>query len=73
MEFIWVLLGVTIGMAISIIMVLTLHVVGTLRVDQSDPSEPPYLFLELKKPISKFCRKAYVILEVKIKNYISQD
>ena len=65
--------GIVIGILFGIGIVFMRTSVGTLRVDQSDPNEAPYLFLELKKPISKFCRKAYVILEVKIKNYISQD
>lgn len=43
--------------------------VGILRVDNSDKSEPPYLFLELGN-IEDIYLKDYVQFEVKIEDYI---
>lgn len=48
-------------------------IVGILRVDRSDPSENPYLFLELKQDVNYISSKDYVILKVVDKNYISRD
>ena len=49
-------------------------VVGSLRVDQSDPDSGPYLFLELShKGADAIYKKRYVVLKVNIKNYISHE
>ena len=47
--------------------------IGTLRLDTSDPDEPPYMFLELRKNIGNIWNKKYVILDVNNKPYISQN
>lgn len=67
--------GVLIGYAIS---VLVNHLEsasnGTLRVDHSDPSEPPYFFLELSKDgQEKIFEKNYIVLRIVRKNFISHD
>lgn len=46
--------------------------VGNLRVDHSDPEEPPYLFLELVKDVGDISRKKYVLLRVNVKDFISR-
>ena len=46
--------------------------IGSLRVDQSYPDEPPYLFLELEKNVNDFSRKKYVLLRVNMRNLISR-
>lgn len=46
--------------------------IGTLRMDQSDPDEKPYLFLELSKETDFLKDKKRVTLDVNIENYISQ-
>ena len=66
------LIGVLLGMAIYAYAYKTIPV-GILRVDRSDPNDQPYMFLELKKPVSEFSKKKYVTLEVKNQNFISQD
>lgn len=66
------LLGVLIGTIIYAIAVKTASV-GTLRIDQSDPEDSPYLFLELEKGLHTFSSKKYVTMKVKRENYISQD
>ena len=45
--------------------------VGTLRVDQSDPNDNPYLFLELSEDPKKLPNQKCIILKVNIENYIS--
>lgn len=45
--------------------------IGTLRIDQSDPDEAPYLFLELSEDPMKLMSSTYVTLKVNAKNYIS--
>lgn len=52
--------------------VLSRRASGDLRVDTSDPDDGPYLFLELKEDVRNIMRKEYVILGVKVENYISQ-
>lgn len=71
MEIILILAGILIGVGLT---ALFKHrkPTGYLRVDDSDPSEKPYLFLELNESLESVTSKKYVVLEVKIKNYISQ-
>lgn len=51
---------------------LTENIVGTLRVDRSDP-DGPYLFLELSENINKVIDREYIALKVETKDYISRD
>lgn len=66
------LAGVLIGTIIYAIAVKTASV-GTLRIDQSDPEDSPYLFLELDKSINLITSKKYILMKVERKNYISHD
>lgn len=66
------LAGVLIGTIIYAIAVKTASI-GTLRIDQSDPDDSPYLFLELDKNVVYISSKKYVIMKVNLKNYISHD
>lgn len=68
----FLLLGIAIGMVVANLRYVRLKV-GTLRVDRSDPDEPPYLFLELNKNVGDITSKPYVVLKVSDKNYISRD
>lgn len=73
MEVLLVLLGFIVGI-VSFLVYLIVRSVGTLRVDQSDPTEQPYLFLELDKPVETVTNKKYVLFRVSKKNFIdSQD
>lgn len=63
-------IGLLIGIAITVV-IIRKHVVGTLRVDQSDPGDQPYLFLEMGKDLNAIYRKKYVLMKVKIQNYLS--
>lgn len=50
------------------------RVIGTLRVDRSDPDEPPYLFLELmNEGYAKLQTQEYVTFQVLRENYIPRD
>lgn len=66
------LVGVLVGTILYAISIKTASV-GTLRIDQSDPDDSPYLFLELKKNVGNIASHKYVIMEVKRENYISHD
>lgn len=47
--------------------------VGYLRIDRSEPDEPPRPFLEIKDAtIESISRKKFVMLKVINENYISQ-
>lgn len=48
--------------------------VGNLRIDRSEPDEPPRPFLEVTNAtIETISREKFVILKVINKNYISQN
>ena len=73
MEVLLVLLGFIGGM-VFFLTCLAAKSIGTLRIDQSDPTEPPYLFLELDKPVESIIKEKYVLFRVSKKNFIdSQD
>ena len=72
LEVLLFLLGFMVGIVFFLIC-LVVRSVGTLRVDQSDPTEPPYLFLELDKPVENIIKEKYVLFKVIKKNFISQD
>lgn len=46
--------------------------IGTLRIDNSDPDDGPYLFLELKTPVDKVKKMSRVSMNVEVSNYLSQ-
>ena len=72
LEVLLFLLGFVVGI-VSFLVYLIVRSVGTLRVDQSDPTEQPYLFLELDKPVETVTNKKYVLFRIIKKNFISQD
>lgn len=66
------------GMGIGIIFTTIFRYrksIGFLRIDQSDPYDKPYMFLELKsnQNIADICKKDFVTLQVKVENYISHE
>jgi len=63
------LAGVLVG-GIIIMVKLILNTDGTLRLDDSDPNEPPYIFLELRNNPENLYKKKYATLKVSIKNFI---
>lgn len=61
-------LGTVIGSIFTSI-VFRLFLVGTLRIDSSDPFDGPYMFLELSKEVKSVTNKAYVVLKVRNENF----
>lgn len=57
--------GIVIGVAIG-----SDHPVGDLRVDRSDPTSEPYLFLELDTDVHDVIRKKQVTFRVKLEDFI---
>lgn len=47
--------------------------VGALRIDRSDPTEQPYLFLEFTASPDILSKSKYVVLDVKNVNFISHE
>lgn len=45
-------------------------IIGTIRIDKSDPYDNPYLFLELSKSIDVLEKKKQVTLKVNTISYI---
>ncbi len=71
MEFIFFFVGVSLGISIAYI-IFRSHFIGDLRIDNSDPEDGPYIFLELSKRIVDISSKKYVVLKVKLENFIPQ-
>lgn len=69
MEVILILTGVFLGISISSIIYRS-YFVGNLRIDNSDPVDGPYMFLELEKGVGDISSKKHVILKVKRENFI---
>lgn len=46
---------------------------GNLRIDQSDPADPPYLFLELSSDVGRFLHKKYVVFRVRAENLLPHE
>lgn len=64
-------LGAVVG-AIFMGIVFRFFMVGTLRIDRSDP-DGPFLFLELSKRVESVTSKKYVVMRVKSKDFIPHE
>ena len=64
--------GVILGGVLTVFM-LRPKAIGYLRVDNSDPDDNPYLFLELSEHIPNLCAKKYVTFKVKVENFIPHE
>lgn len=72
-----ILIAVIISSIVSSLITIWLRkdykkVVGTLRIDSSDPEDKPYIFLELNKGVGDISRRSVVTLKVSTKSYLSQ-
>lgn len=47
-------------------------IVGTLRIDSSDPESDPYIFLELNRGTGDVSRRKVVTLKVSTESYLSR-
>ena len=46
--------------------------VGTLKIDDSDPDDGPYLFLEIPSNPNVLKKYKYITLKVDVDNYVSR-
>lgn len=69
---IFLAIGIVVGCILS--RLIPKKIVGTLRVDHSDPDSGPYLFLELNHGgMETMKKKKYVLFEVNLKSYIPHE
>ena len=76
MELVYMVLGLFVGVVLHSIYFyiwLKTHKVGKLRIDRSDASDKPYLFLEASRSVDEISRKGYVVFRVSNENFISQN
>ena len=72
----WIVLaligGILVGVAASAVY-FRARTIGLLRVDRSDPSEPPYLFLEVEKNPDALQHGRLVVLRIRKENLFSHE
>lgn len=66
--FISIVLGIVIGRLTK-----TKRPIGTLRVDWSDHSCEPYLFLELSTDVYTIMQKKYVVFQVRVEDFLPRE
>lgn len=65
-------IGIIVGILIGAIL-FHRRPVGSLRVDRSDPTSVPYLFLELGTDVETVIRKKYVTFVVLVKDFLPHE
>lgn len=76
MELACMIIGLVLGITLNSIcfyIYVRCQKAGKLRIDRSDPSENPYLFLEATISVGEISRKKYVVFQVSNENFISQN
>lgn len=72
--FIAYMLGALLGVSIMYMIFDRYHKpVGTLRIDNSIPEEPPYLFLEINEGAGDISKYDFVTLEVVEEDYLDSQ
>lgn len=72
MDIFYVIVAVLLGFALGYISNAK-RVMGVMRIDNSDPEDEPYLFLELKTGIGKLEHGDIVSFKVNTESYISHE
>lgn len=72
MEVVWIIVGFVIGFTISIAGFFFLSI-GALRIDKSDPTDKPYMFLEIKRSVGDISKRKFVVLRVKREDFIPHE
>lgn len=70
------LIGFLIGFisgAVVTVFLLRERPVGFLMINNQDPEDPPYFFLELTSDVHTVCGKRYIKLKVNTKGYNPQE
>lgn len=72
MEAVLLIVGFIAGVIVTVLS-YSRHTIGNLRIDHSIPEEPPYTFMELSrdKNIDYISRQKFVVLNVKVENFIT--
>lgn len=65
-------IGLVVGVLIGVIFFYR-RPVGNLRIDRSDPSSAPYLFLELGTDVETVMHKKYVTLKVRVEDFLPHE
>ena len=65
-------IGIIIGILIGAIL-FRHRPLGNLRVDRSDPTCGPLLFLELGTDVGAVMRKKYLTFKVRVENYLPHE
>lgn len=76
MELIYMIIGLILGIALNSLCFyiwLRRQKAGKLRIDRSDTTDNPYLFLEATTSVSEMSGKKYVVFKVSNENFISQN
>lgn len=68
-----ILIGVIVGLVIGAIVFRKRVPVGNLRIDRSDPTSEPYLFLELDTDVGTLSRMKNVNLTVRNENFLPHE
>lgn len=66
-----VVCGIIIGVVIGMFIYLRRIPIGNLRIDHSDLTSAPYLFLELNKDISHISNMKTITLHVRKEDFLS--
>ena len=72
----WILLALLVGILVGVTasaVFFHARTIGSLTVDHSDPSEPPYLFLEVEKNPGALDHGRMVVLRVRRENLIPHE
>lgn len=73
------LYGILIGLFFGLLIGYVVHraskrkVYGYLRVDHSDPSDPPLLFLELRTDVETIAKQKEVVFKVKVEDFVPHN
>ena len=67
--------GLLVGIIYWVMLVLYRKLLnkGNILIDNSDPNEQPYMFLEISVNPDKLKDNQYIILKVKKKNFITHE
>lgn len=65
-------IGIVIGVLLGIVLSRR-RSLGNLRVDRSDPTSEPLLFLELGTDVRTIMRKKQVVFKVRVKDFLPHE
>ena len=65
-------IGIVIGVLLGIVLSRR-RSLGNLRVDRSDPTSEPLLFLELGTDVRTIMRKKHVVFKVRVEDFLPHE